>query len=196
MRNNFHEIKNSMNLIIDKSSSIDFIDLNECDEDLKIDFEINSNIELNVNITILNFMKYKKTIKINAILNHTDALCKINLNCLGLNDSITNLSVNGICKHSINGYIDIKIDGIIDSDNAKIIGSPNFIFKTNKVDAHHSLTIGGVNPSQLEFLESRQIKSKDAKYLLVTSKLFKCLNNLNEDIRQEYQNKILSYWEA
>lgn len=196
LKNSFQVIKDSMHLAINESTAIDLIDLNACDEDLKIDFDINHNIELYINITVLNFMQFKKNIQVNVFLKHADALCKINLNCLGLNHSITNLSVNAIGEVSMTGSVDIKIEGIIDSDNAKIVGSPNFIFKTNKIDAHHSLIIGGVNPHQIEFLESRQINEKDAKYLLITSKLFQCLNNLNEDLKLEYQNKILSYLEG
>lgn len=110
---------------------------------------------------------------------------------MGVEQSQTIIEIVGEALIPTYSYFNIQFNGIIDSDQAMIKGIPKFNLATNTLNAHHGLVIGNLNTSELTYLVSRGIDLKTAKYLLITSKLFKCLNNLAKPEEEKYKQKIM-----
>ncbi|MGL4948614.1 MAG: SufD family Fe-S cluster assembly protein [Mycoplasma sp.] len=194
MQNNFIEITDSCTLDIEASKNISILECLEFDKDLDIIFNVYDDAILNASITSINNNK-KKNINISLNLHGKNVNCDLKINSLCLNSSHTKIEANGVTINNLSsGYMNISINGIVDDNNSTMSGIPKFILKNNKVDAHHSLVMGSINQEELFYLRSRCINIKDAKYLLLTSKLFDCLKTLNNDQKEFYKNKILNMW--
>ncbi len=196
MENKFIELSQSnlIELNIDKDQQLNLFDANDSNLCTTINLHVAERVNLEINMTSLNYKDYKKSFIINIYIDGKESNITAKSNCLGLNKSQTNIEVNGICNQNINSKINIQINGIIDSPDATISGKPKFIFKTNSIEARHGLTIGRVNEHELIYLLSRGINSKTAKYMLISAKLFECLKNLSKNEYETKKQNILNIW--
>ncbi len=196
MKNNFIELTSASQskINVNEDQQLNIFDINRSNLSTTINIYVSSNVNLEINMTSLNYQDFKKTFIVNIYIQGSNTNIVVKSNCLGLDKSHTNIEVNGICNQDINAKINIQINGIIDSANATISGKPKFIFETNSIEARHGLIIGRVNEHELTYLLSRGIDSRMAKYMLISAKLFECLKNLSKNEYEMKKENILNVW--
>ncbi|MGL4950674.1 MAG: SufD family Fe-S cluster assembly protein [Mycoplasma sp.] len=194
MQSNFTLINESKVFDIKEDSSFNLLEYSNQDQTISLTFNIHDNVNVMIKFSSINKSNVK-SFEFNFNLNGENINCEAMLNCLALENSSTTILANGIgTNKNSSGYINIKINGILEGDRSDIIGIPKYILTNNKIDAHHSLLIGSLNEEEVFYLKSRGIDDKQAKYMLLTSKIFDCLNSLSEQEQIKYKNSILEIW--
>lgn len=196
MESKFLELVQSLQINAANDTQLNILDTQNKSGHWIIDINLNKQANYELNLTSINFNNHNKKIEININLVEPLANVKVNVNCLGLDSSKTEIIINGNGLNlAASGNLNIHVNGVVDSDDAIIIGKPNFNFCTNKINAKHGLIIGNINQQELNYLLSRGIAEKKAKYLLVSTKLFKVLESLDDNIKNQYQHAIMHIWE-
>ena len=193
MQNNFYEVNGDTNIDINNNQNLNIIFFVNDATKNTININLQNNVNLNSFITIIN-NKMQKSIDINVNCLGSNIVANVRATSLNLNESSTQLNINGIANKSINSEINIFIDGIIDSDGAKFIGCPKFILNTNEVKATHGLVIGKVNENEMNYLMCRGMDQFESKLMIISNKIFNCLNNLDEYKKNYYKQKIIDMW--
>lgn len=193
MENKFIELSENISIEVFNDTNIGIINFPDNNQKYNIEISLLNDSKLKLNFTNINQNNSKQIdININLIGDNSEAI--VNATSLNLNGAKTWLNINGISKEAIKSKIDIQISGIIDNDNAKFIGCPKFIFKSNTIEARHGLIVGMVNQNEMNYLMSRSISESDAKLMLVSSKILSCLEYLDEEQKNKYKNKIKEVW--
>lgn len=190
------ELNNSQVINIHDDQILNCINLENQDQDLQICFKIYDDVKFVLNFTVLNNLKWHKSLALKVEFLGQHAHVETFLNCLGVDQSQTIIEITGEALAPTNSYFNIQFNGIIDSAQATIKGLPKFNLASNTLDAHHALVIGNLSTHELTYLVSRGIELKTAKYLLITAKLFKCLNGLAIPEQEQYRQKIMKIWGA
>ena len=193
MQNNFYEINGDTNIDINNNQNLNMIFFVNDTTKNTININLQNNVNLNSFITIIN-NKVQKFIDINVNCLGSNITANVRATSLNLKGSSTQLNINGIANKSINSEMNIFIDGIIDSNDAKFIGCPKFILNTNEVKATHGLVIGKVNENEMNYLMSRGMDQFESKLMIISNKIFNCLNNLDESKKNYYKKRIKDMW--
>jgi Fe-S cluster assembly scaffold protein SufB len=127
--------------------------------------------------------KNKKHVTLNLTQLSNTSL-KITINCICLNDGKVSIKLtNSITNKNIDCKISQEINGLIINDGS-IDALPILKIKNNKVNASHSINIGGINKNELFYLLTKGIDKNNATAIII-DKLF------SADKKNEYRKFII-----
>lgn len=190
-------LSKNINISIENDTILNLFDLNENNESIYINLHIKKDVLLETTLLALNNLKIKKSIVINIYLESLDIKLVTKANAFVLNESNVHVELNVYSKLKNNkSKVNIEINGILDGNKSSISGCPQFFFNGNNIEAKHSLNIGAININELNYLYSKGINEKDAKYLLLSSKLFFILNKVDKKEMEIFKQKIINIWGA
>ncbi|MGL4647467.1 MAG: SufD family Fe-S cluster assembly protein [Mycoplasmoidaceae bacterium] len=169
---------------------ISIIDINLDDFDLNINVDVYENSKIIINLASLVYLTKKNfNIKINHLSNTSRSEC--NVFGVGKNQGYVKFTLTAkIAAESEGNTCEQSISGILLSNDSSIIGSPNLIIDTNKIQAKHALSIGKINEDKLFYLTSKNLSRQEAILKLIMSYFNLCLMNMNDEKILYIQNKI------
>lgn len=172
----------NFNLNPNSSLVINVIDIDEYNSEITINVNLKSNTDLKVNIASLLFNEKSKIYSVNVYHNKSNSTSLVSMN--GINTSAGVMKFLGVSK-IINGahLSSTRQQGKITnlSPLSKSTVSPTLLIDDNDIKASHGACVGSFDQRVLFYLMSRGLTLLESKRLITTSTFLPFLKSLNND---------------
>lgn len=193
IQNKFHFINQSQDLHYEvndfKEAVLNFFLFSDTDLILNLYVDVEQEAKLSINLSGLFFKKQNSQINIFTKNMKNYGQTEIKTFCVLKDESVVHVNLNCDVKpHTIQNKVVQKIDGILLSEKAKMTGQPNLKIDTDDIIATHALNIGALNKEEMFYLMSKQVSYKDARSIILWSRLTYYFEDIEN--KEMYENLI------